>query len=106
MAAQPNGPVANEDRLGKHLAGLAQFGKNPEGGVSRVAFSEADIAGRAYVKRLMEAAGLAVRIDAAGNLIGRLEGTDRTLRPIVVGSHTDSVPHGGNYDGDVGVMRK
>jgi N-carbamoyl-L-amino-acid hydrolase len=102
--AQPNGPVANEDRLGRHLAELAQFGKNPEGGVSRVAFSEADIAGRAYVRRLMEAAGLEVRIDTAGNLIGRLEGTDRTLRAIVVGSHTDSVPHGGDYDGDVGVM--
>src|SRR5579862_2254164 len=96
--------VADRARLQEHLSELAHFGTNPEGGVSRVAFSDADVAGRAYVRRLMEAAGLEVRIDTAGNLIGRREGTDRKLPTIVVGSHTDSVPHGGNYDGDVGVM--
>jgi N-carbamoyl-L-amino-acid hydrolase len=88
----------------QHLTELARFGANPEGGVSRVAYSDADIAGRAYVKSLMEVAGLDVRIDAAGNLIGRREGTDRKLPTIVVGSHTDSVPHGGIYDGDIGVI--
>ncbi len=104
-AAEPNVPVADSARVQQHLAELAHFGADPEGGgVSRVAFSDADVAGRACVKRLMEAAGLEVRIDAAGNLIGRREGTDRKLPAIVVGSHTDSVPHGGNYDGDVGVM--
>ena len=104
LAAQPNTPVADSERVQEHLTALARFGANPEGGVSRIAYSDADIAGRAYVKSLMEAAGLEVRIDAAGNLIGRREGTDRQLPTIVVGSHTDSVPHGGNYDGDVGVM--
>ena len=103
-AAQPQVPVAASERVQEHLAELAHFGANPEGGVSRVAFSDADVAGRAYVRQLMEAAGLEVRIDTAGNLIGRLEGTDRKLPTIIVGSHTDSVPHGGNYDGDVGVM--
>ena len=103
-AAPPHGAVADSATLEKHLAELAHFGANPEGGVSRVAFSDADVAGRAYVRRLMEAAGLEVRIDAAGNLIGRREGTERKLPAIMVGSHTDSVPHGGNYDGDVGVM--
>ena len=104
-AAQPHLPVADSGRVQEHLAQLAHFGADTDdGGVSRVAFSDADVAGRAYVKRLMEAAGLEVRIDAAGNLIGRREGTDRNLPVIVVGSHTDSVPHGGNYDGDVGVM--
>ncbi len=88
----------------EHLTELARFGANPEGGVSRIAYSEADIAGRGYVKGLMEAAGLDVRIDAAGNLIGRREGTDRKLPTIVEGSHTDSVPHGGIYDGDIGVI--
>src|SRR5579862_8186211 len=96
--------VADRARVQEHLTELARFGANPDGGVSRVAFSDADVAGRAYVRRLMEAAGLEVRIDTAGNLVGRREGTDRKLPPIVVGSHTDSVPHGGNYDGDVGVM--
>jgi beta-ureidopropionase / N-carbamoyl-L-amino-acid hydrolase len=103
-AAQSQAPVADSERVQAHLVELARFGTNPEGGVSRVAFSDADVAGRAYVKGLMEAAGLAVRTDAAGNLIGRREGTDQSLPAIVVGSHTDSVPHGGNYDGDVGVM--
>src|SRR6516225_7209052 len=103
-AALPQGPLADSVRVQEHLAELARFGANPEGGVSRVAFSDADVAGRAYVRRLMEAAGLEVRIDTAGNLIGRLEGIDRKLPTIIVGSHTDSVPHGGNYDGDVGVM--
>ena len=103
-AGQPHVPVADPGRVQEHLVELAHFGANPEGGVSRVAFSDADVAGRAYVKGLMEAAGLEVRIDAAGNLIGRREGIDRKLPTIVVGSHTDSVPHGGNYDGDVGVM--
>jgi N-carbamoyl-L-amino-acid hydrolase len=103
-AAQPQAPIADSERLQAHLVELARFGANPEGGVSRVAFSDADIAGRAYVKSLMQAAGLEVRLDAAGNLIGRREGSDPRLAAIVVGSHTDSVPHGGNYDGDVGVM--
>jgi N-carbamoyl-L-amino-acid hydrolase len=103
-AARPQVPLMDSGRVQQHLAELARFGANPEGGVSRVAFSDTDVAGRAYVKRLMEAAGLEVRIDAAGNLSGRRAGTNPKLPVIVVGSHTDSVPHGGNYDGDVGVM--
>ena len=92
------------DRLQEHITGLAKFGANPEGGVSRVAFSDADIAGRAYVTQLMRDAGLAVRVDAGGNIIGRREGSDPKLPAILLGSHTDSVPSGGNYDGDVGVL--
>src|SRR6516165_6554493 len=103
-AAHPAAPLANSERVQQHLTELAHFGANPDGGVSRVAFSAADVEGRAYVKRLMQAAGLEVRIDPAGNLIGRREGSDPKLPVILVGSHTDSVPHGGNYDGDVGVM--
>jgi N-carbamoyl-L-amino-acid hydrolase len=69
-----------------------------------VAFSDADIQGRAYIISLMREAGLTVRIDAAGNIIGRREGRDPKLPPILFGSHIDSVPNGGNYDGDVGVI--
>ncbi len=83
---------------------LSEFGKNPEGGVSRVAFSEADVQGRQYMKTLMEQAGLKVRVDTAGNIIGRREGRDPELPVILFGSHIDSVPKGGNYDGDVGVI--
>ncbi len=94
----------NGARLNAHLAALSQFGKNPEGGVSRVAYSEADKASRPYIMQLMRDAKLDVSIDAAGNIVGRRAGKDASLKPILFGSHTDSVPHGGMYDGDVGSM--
>jgi N-carbamoyl-L-amino-acid hydrolase len=94
----------NADRLQQRITELGKFGANPEGGVSRVAFSPADIAGRDYIKKLMRDAGLAVRVDTAGNIIGRREGSNPKLPAIMTGSHIDSVPGGGNYDGDVGVL--
>lgn len=94
----------NGERLNAHLAALAEFGKNPQGGVSRVAYSDADKASRPYLMRLMREARLEVSVDAAGNLIGRRAGTDPSLKPIFFGSHTDSVPGGGMYDGDVGSL--
>ena len=101
--AQPQLRV-NGARLGDHLNALAEFGKNPQGGVSRVAYNEADRQGREYVLGLMRDATLDVSIDAAGNLIGRRAGSDATLKPLLFGSHIDSVPEGGNYDGDVGSL--
>lgn len=97
-------PAVNGDRIQQHITGLSKFGANPEGGVSRVAFSDADISGRKYIGGLMQEAGLTLRTDAAGNIIGRREGSSSKLPAILIGSHTDSVPHGGNYDGDVGVI--
>lgn len=97
-------PRADAARLERRIGELGRFGANPGGGVSRVAFSGADIAGREYVKGLMRGAGLEVRVDAAGNVIGRRPGTDPALPVIMAGSHIDSVPQGGNYDGDVGVL--
>jgi beta-ureidopropionase / N-carbamoyl-L-amino-acid hydrolase len=97
-------PRAIPSRLERRIEELARFGANPGGGVSRVAFSEADIAGREYIKQLMKGTGLEVRVDAAGNIIGRREGTNRALPVIMTGSHIDSVPQGGNFDGDVGVL--
>src|SRR5438132_4417450 len=94
----------NGGRLNEHLKALAEFGKNPQGGVSRVAYSEADRQGREYVLGLMRAANLDTSIDAAGNLIGRRAGSDKSLKPILFGSHIDSVPEGGNFDGDVGSL--
>jgi N-carbamoyl-L-amino-acid hydrolase len=69
-----------------------------------VAYSEADRQGREYVAGLMRAAGLEVSVDAAGNLVGRRVGSDASLKPLLMGSHIDSVPEGGNYDGDVGSL--
>ncbi|MFN2567735.1 MAG: Zn-dependent hydrolase [Gemmatimonadaceae bacterium] len=94
----------NGARLNRHLAELAEFGKNPQGGVSRLAYSEADRQGREYVLGLMRGARLEVQIDAAGNIVGRRGGRDARLPPLLFGSHIDSVPEGGNYDGDVGSL--
>jgi len=94
----------NGARLNRHLVELAEFGKNPQGGVTRLAYSEADRRGREYVMGLMRAAALDVRVDAAGNIIGRRAGRDARLPPLLFGSHIDSVPEGGNYDGDVGSL--
>jgi beta-ureidopropionase / N-carbamoyl-L-amino-acid hydrolase len=103
-AADKGQPAVNGDRIQQHITGLSKFGTNPEGGVSRVAFSDADIAGHKYVNGLMQGAGLTIRTDAAGNMIGRREGSNPKLPAIMIGSHIDSVPSGGNYDGDVGVI--
>lgn len=97
-------PRIDAKRMEGRIQALSQFGKNPEGGVSRVAFSDADIEGRNYIQTLMKDAGLQVRIDTAGNIIGKRAGSNPTLPPILFGSHIDSVPGGGNYDGDVGVI--
>jgi N-carbamoyl-L-amino-acid hydrolase len=103
-ADKPGSPAVNDARIQQHITELSKFGTNLQGGVSRVAFSDADIAGRDYVKKLMQEAGLVVRVDTAGNIIGRREGRDPKLPAILIGSHTDSVPSGGNYDGDVGTL--
>ena len=103
-AADPATIRANPDRIEAGIEALSAFGSNPEGGVSRVAFSEADVSGRAYLVERMRGLGLDVRIDAAGNIIGRRAGRRDELPPILFGSHIDSVPGGGNYDGDVGVV--
>ncbi|MEZ4946944.1 MAG: Zn-dependent hydrolase [Cyclobacteriaceae bacterium] len=95
---------ASADRMEERIKALSQFGANPEGGVSRVAYSDADIAGRKYVMGLMRNAGLEVSVDAAGNIIGKRKGKNNKLPSIAFGSHIDSVPGGGNYDGDVGSL--
>src|SRR5205085_5253220 len=94
----------NGQRIMDHLFALAEFGKNPQGGVSRLAYSEADKQGREYVLRLMRDGRLDVTVDAAGNLIGRRAGSANGLAPLLMGSHIDSVPEGGNYDGVVGSL--
>lgn len=91
-----------------HLEALSVFGR-PEGGsfqdgVSRVGYSDADIAGRKFVMDLMRKAGAAVRIDAAGNIFASRPGSDPSLPPVLFGSHIDSVPNGGNFDGDLGSL--
>ncbi|MGH9319391.1 MAG: Zn-dependent hydrolase [Vicinamibacteria bacterium] len=91
-------------RLNRRLSELSRFGRNLEGGVSRVAFSEADRDARELVALWMREAGLEVQVDFAANLLGRRRGQDSNLPPLLFGSHIDSVPHGGNFDGPVGSL--
>ena len=104
VIAQHPDVYANPGRMERRIIALSEFGANEDGGVDRVAFSEADLAGRTYIRNLMRDAGLSVRMDTAGNIIGRREGSEPDLPVIMFGSHIDSVPGGGNYDGDVGVI--
>jgi N-carbamoyl-L-amino-acid hydrolase len=91
----------NGARLNDALAKFNSIGRTPTG-INRVAYSEADLAGRAFTLQLFRDAGLTPRVDTAGNIVARVEGTDRTLKPILIGSHVDSVTDGGNYDGPLG----
>jgi len=106
--AAPAAPRVNGARLREHIEALSVYGRPAGGtfadGVSRVAYSDADVAGRRYVMGLMVAAGLKPRIDAAGNIFARRAGSDSTLSPVLFGSHIDSVPAGGNFDGDLGSL--
>jgi N-carbamoyl-L-amino-acid hydrolase len=94
----------NGARLKELLVGLSAFGRTPAGGVSRLGFSTADQEGRAWVMARMKEAGLEVWVDAAANIHGRRAGSDPALPVLLFGSHVDSVPDGGNFDGDVGSM--
>ena len=97
-----NAPLrVNGPRLNGWLSRFDSVGRTPTG-INRVAYSEADLAGRAFTLDLFREAGLTPRIDTAGNIYGRVEGTDRSLKPILIGSHVDSVTDGGNFDGPVG----
>jgi len=98
----------NADRLRHSLEELSVFGRPAGGtfsdGVSRVAFTDADVAGRNYAMQLMRAFGMEPRIDPAANIFGLRPGSAHNLKPILFRSHIDSVPNGGNFDGDLGSM--
>src|SRR6185503_10163293 len=91
-------------RLNRQLAEISRFGANPQGGVTRLAYSDADKQAREFVMGLMREARLEPTIDLAGNIIATRPGREGTLKPLVFGSHVDSVPEGGNYDGNVGSL--
>ncbi len=101
-------PHVDAARLRQELEALSVFGRPPGGafadGVNRTAYSDADLAGREYVMGLMREIGLRPRVDPAGNIFARRAGRDDALPPILFGSHIDSVPQGGNFDGDLGSL--
>jgi beta-ureidopropionase / N-carbamoyl-L-amino-acid hydrolase len=101
--ASPQGFHINSQRLQASLEKLSEFGRNADGGVTRLGYSDVELAARKWVMELMRDAGLTVRMDAAGNIYGRREGSEH-LPVLLFGSHIDSVVHGGNFDGDVGSL--
>lgn len=95
--------MIQRERLVKDFEAMAQL-TAPGEGINRLAFTDADWAGRQYIIDRMTDAGLTVETDDFGNVIGYKIGKKADLPVVMVGSHTDSVPHGGNYDGVVGVL--
>lgn len=91
-------------RLLDSLRDLAAIDTGPGGGANRLAFSDEDVRARAHVATLMADAGLAVRTDPAGNLVGERAGLDPGLPMLLLGSHIDTVPDGGSLDGAYGVL--
>lgn len=94
----------NAVRLQKEINDLALITEAAPPVVTRVIFSEADMRGRAFVKKLCKEAGLKLREDAVGNIFARWEGEDKKLPAIATGSHIDAIPNAGKYDGVVGVL--
>ena len=96
--------LVNGDRLNQSIAKLAQIGQLSNGGVKRIAYSREDIEARNLVQQWMRSVGMQVRIDTAGNIIGRYPGKYPDAPAIATGSHIDTVPCGGHYDGAYGVL--
>ncbi len=92
----------NLTALRKNLEALGRIGRDKDGGVSRPSFSPADLEARAWLKDKIEAAGLAVPQDGAGNIFGRLGGGSG--KAVMAGSHIDTVLGGGAFDGAAGVL--
>ena len=91
-------------RLWDSLMDMAAIGATPNGGVTRLALGPEDAAARGRFRALCEAAGLAVRTDAVGNVFASRPGRDPGRPPVLLGSHLDSQPLGGRFDGALGVM--
>jgi N-carbamoyl-L-amino-acid hydrolase len=94
----------NGKRLWDSLMELAHIGATDKGGVKRLALTDLDRQGRDLVVQWAKAEGLAVTVDAIGNVFMRREGTNPALRPVVTGSHIDTQPTGGKFDGNYGVL--
>jgi hydantoinase/carbamoylase family amidase len=104
MAVTASGIEIDTDKLADNLRILAGIGRTPTGGTSRLAFTPEDMAAREFATAEMVAVGLEVHQDEAGNIIGRLAGSDGERPVVMTGSHLDSVPEGGNFDGTIGVF--
>ncbi len=93
----------NRKRLEESMEALGRVGATPKGGLNRVALSDDDRRGRDLLVEWMRQAGLSVTVDQMGNIFGQRAGSDGAA-PVMMGSHADSVPTGGKYDGQLGVL--
>ncbi len=91
-------------RLWDSLMDMARFGATPKGGVRRLTLTDIDRQGRDHFRANCEKLGLAVRVDAIGNMFARRAGRDPSRLPVLFGSHLDSQPSGGKFDGALGVI--
>jgi N-carbamoyl-L-amino-acid hydrolase len=96
--------TVNGERLWQSLVDMAQIGATPKGGVKRIALTQEDKAGRDQFVAWCKAQGLTITIDRMGNIFARREGADPMLPPVMSGSHLDTQPSGGRFDGCYGVM--
>ncbi|MCR1836189.1 Zn-dependent hydrolase [Oceanobacillus caeni] len=96
--------MANKERVKQHLETMSQYTATPNEGMTRYSYSPEDVKTRKYIKEKMAEYGLTVREDGLGNIFGKLEGKKEFAPSVLIGSHFDSVPHGGNYDGPAGVI--
>ncbi|MEE1867976.1 Zn-dependent hydrolase [Pseudomonas auratipiscis] len=99
-----NAPLVNRDRLWQSLMDLAQLGATVKGGVCRLALTELDRQARDLFVSWCEDAGCTISVDAIGNIFARRAGRDASLPPVMTGSHIDTQPTGGKFDGCYGVM--
>jgi N-carbamoyl-L-amino-acid hydrolase len=104
MAASHSNLQIDADRLWDAIHDTARFGATPKGGVRRLTLGEEDRQVRDWFRRACEAAGCEVRVDALGTMYGIRKGTDMTQAPIGIGSHLDTQPTGGKFDGILGTL--
>jgi len=100
----PGNIGVNAERLWDTIMETAQFGATPKGGVRRLTLTDEDRTVRDWFRAACEAAGCTVTIDEMGNMFARRPGRDNTLLPVSVGSHLDTQPTGGKFDGIIGVL--
>ncbi|WJV25401.1 MULTISPECIES: Zn-dependent hydrolase [Pseudomonas] len=101
---QDSAPLVNRERLWQSLMDLAQLGATAKGGVCRLALTDLDRQARDLFVRWCEEAGCSVSIDGIGNIFARRAGRNPQLPPVMTGSHIDTQPTGGKFDGCYGVM--
>lgn len=99
-----NAPKVDPDRLWQDLMTMACLGATPRGGCDRLTLTDADAGARNLFRLWCEDAGLALRVDAMGNMFARREGADPSLPRVLMGSHLDTQSPGGKFDGPLGVL--